>query len=54
MVISIDTEKACSKTPHPFIIRPLHRGCLERMYCNIKMITDRISPPFTSCSVVKE
>ena len=35
MIISIDTEKACDKVQHPFVIKTLNKVVLEVTYLNI-------------------
>ena len=35
MIISIDIEKAFDKIQHPFMIKILHKACIEGNYLNI-------------------
>ena len=42
MIISIDAEKACDKTEHPFMIKTLQKAGIEGTYLNIiKAIYDK-------------
>ena len=47
MIISIDTEKACDKIQHPFMIKTLQKMHIERTYFNIvKAIYDKATANF--------
>jgi hypothetical protein len=37
MIVSIDTEKACNRIQHPFMIKALMKLEIEGMYFNIIM-----------------
>ena len=42
MIISIDTEKACDKIQHPFMIKTLQKTGIEETYLNmVKAIYDK-------------
>jgi len=47
MIASIDTEKACDKIQHPFMIKTLQKMHIERTYFNIvKAIYDKATANF--------